>query len=335
MKKIYILFFISFIFIATGFAQDLHLSQFYTADHMLNPAKVGAHDGQYRVSANMRNQWRQFGKPINTNVIAADNTFNYYSHSMDGGIMFARDEFSRFGQVVTEIHATAAYEYPIDDHIFRIGIQPGLVLRQTDLSKQTFPEQWNYVEGTFDPSWSNQETNIAPSLAHFDLNMGIMWSNALTDKLNINAGIAFNHLNRPKNTYFNEHTERLKVRTVIHSEVDYQLNDLITISPKLLLMVTTKTNETLIGSNVSYKLSSDKFTRAFAGLYYRHGIIREFDALYPIVGLSYGQFDFGFSYDFNMSEISTLGAKGTYEFSLIYTAPNFKPRFKTLPCERY
>ena len=39
-------------------AQDIHLSQFYTQDHLLNPARVGDHTGDYRISVNYRNQWR-------------------------------------------------------------------------------------------------------------------------------------------------------------------------------------------------------------------------------------------------------------------------------------
>lgn len=332
-RKLLLIFCLSFFSIGVS-AQDLHLSQFYANDHLLNPAKVGAHDGQYRIASNYRNQWRQFGRPVNTSIIAADNTFNYYSYNMDGGIMVARDEFGGFNQTTHKVMFSAAYELEYKEHQFRFGIQPGIVFRNTDLSTQTFPVQWNYPDGSFDQGLNHQEANISENITHFDLNVGVMWRKEF-EKTNVSAGFALNHINRPKNTYFVEFAERLQTRKVFHAEVDYHVNQDVMISPKVLFMSTTMTNETLIGSTVSFNLPSDNFKRIFAGAFYRHGVDRNFDAFYPVIGFTYNQFDVGFSHDFHTSGVSAHGAKTTFELSIIYTAPNFSPKFITLPCDRY
>jgi type IX secretion system PorP/SprF family membrane protein len=334
LKKLAVIFYFVFQLIEISVGQDIHLSQFYAADHLLNPARVGDHDGQYRIASNYRNQWRQFGDPITTSLLSADYTYNYYSHAITGGVFFAHDEFSGFNQTTNKILLSAAYIYTYKKNNFRVGIQPGIVLRNTDLSKQTFPNQWNYPQGSFDQSISNQENNMQESIRHFDLNLGVSWSRNF-NKFSTNIGMALNHINRPKNTYFVEYTERLRTKKIIHGELDFYINRVLTLSPKILFMSTTNTNQTLIGSNFSYKLPSEKFKEVFIGMFYRHGVNRNVDAYYPVFGFTFNQFDFGVSYDFNISGLSANGSKSTFELSVIYTAPNFKPKFKTLPCERY
>ncbi|HEX8516402.1 MAG TPA: PorP/SprF family type IX secretion system membrane protein [Bacteroidia bacterium] len=334
MKHLYSALFI-FTATAASYAQDIHLSQFYHSDHLLSPAKVGDFEGDYRVTGNYRNQWREISDPISTYIISFDKAFHYYSHEIDGGIMVARDEFTGFNQVTTKVILTGGYGYKYKGHTFRVGIQPGLTFRKTDLSKQTFPVQWDYADGTFNQDLSNQESNISASQYFFDLNLGVQW-NKRFGKLEPKVGFALNHVNRPKDTYFNTVTERLRTRKVVHAEVDYHLSPKFILQPKLLWMWTTNANDMVLGTNVRYKLPNKTITSIFAGIYYRHGIKRTLDAAIPVVGCRFKQIDLGFSYDVNVSSLSdNVKRRTTFEFSLIYTAPSLKPKFTALPCDRY
>ncbi|NQY10701.1 MAG: type IX secretion system membrane protein PorP/SprF [Flavobacteriales bacterium] len=70
--------------------------------------------------------------------------------------------------------------------------------------------------------------------------------------------------------------------------------------------------------------------------YYRHGIKRNFDAIYPVFGLTYGSFDIGFSYDYNVSDLSGVDSrKGAFEIAIIYVAKSTKNEVVVLPCERF
>jgi type IX secretion system PorP/SprF family membrane protein len=332
-RLINLLFF--FLLSIASFAQDIHLSQFYASDHLLNPAKVGDFEGDYRAIGNYRNQWREISDPLSTYIASFDKAFHYYSHEMDAGIMFARDEFTGFNQVTTKIQLSAGYGYNYKGHTFRVGLQPGMVFRKTDLSKQTFPVQWDYPDGSFNQSISNQETTISQSQNFFDLNIGFQW-NKKFGKLEPRIGFALNHINRPKDTYFDDYTERLRSRKVFHAEVDYLLSDKITIQPKWLWMWTTNANDMVLGTNIRYKLPNKTITSIFAGVYYRHGIKRTLDAAIPVVGCRFKKIDLGFSYDINVSSLSdNVKRRSSFEVSLIYTAPSLKPKFTALPCDRY
>lgn len=335
MKKILQLLF-PLCIVAQLSAQDTHLSQFYASDHLLNPAKVGDFDGDYRFTANYRNQWRQVdGKPISTYVVSFDKAFHYYSHEIDGGIMVARDEFTGFNVTTTKIVLTGAYAYTMNGHNFRVGIQPGLVFRGSDQSKQTFPEQWEHDQGEFSGA-NNHESSINGNLTQFDLNLGVQWSKKFA-KATPRLGFAVDHLNMPKDTYFNQYKERLQMRKIFHGELDFNASEKLTLEPKLLWMWTAKANNMVVGTNIRYHLANKTIPSVFAGVFYRNGVMRNADAVIPTIGLAYKKFDLGFSYDVNISTLSTdvQSRRGTLEVSLIYTGPSSKPKLKTLPCDRY
>src|SRR3989344_1189699 len=90
------------------FAQDVHLSQFYTAQQNLNPALAGFYTGEYRIAGNYRSQWREIGDPITTAVIAFDKKFYFYSDEIDGGIIVIKDQFSGFNQNTHKIFLTGS-----------------------------------------------------------------------------------------------------------------------------------------------------------------------------------------------------------------------------------
>ncbi|MNK18869.1 hypothetical protein D3C87_370840 [compost metagenome] len=316
-------------------AQDIHLSQFYTQDHLLNPARVGDHTGDYRISVNYRNQWRQIeSQPLTTYVAAFDKAFRYYSHEIDAGLVVVRDEFSGFQSQTTKILLTGAYSYTLKGNILRGGIQTGMVSNSTNLAVQTFPEQWNYPSGTFDQSLPNMETDLRRSQMYWDLNVGATWERKI-NKITFKGGIAVNHINRPRDTYFTQQVERRRMRKVVHGSADIPLNQALTLKPQLQWMWTTKANEFLLGSNIEKKVSETGITKIWGGVFYRHGIIRTLDAVYPVLGLSINRFDLGVSYDFNVSSLSKhVKRVKSIEASLIYTVPNTKLRYRIVPCSR-
>jgi len=316
-------------------AQDIHLSQFYTQDHLLNPARVGDHGGDYRISANYRNQWRQLeNQPLTTFVAAFDKAFHYYSHEIDGGLVVVRDQFSGFQSQTTKIFLTGAYAYTWKGNKLRGGIQTGFVSNSTDLTTQTFPEQWDYPNGTFDQSLPNMETSIKPSQMYLDLNLGASWERKFSD-ITLKGGMAINHLNRPKDTYFSQHFERRRMRKVVHAGADIPLSPVWMLKPQLQWMWTTKANEFLLGANIENELSQTGLRKVWAGVYYRHGIMRTLDAVYPVIGLRINRFDLGLSYDFNISSLSKYVKRlNSFEVSLIYTAPSSKLKYRIVPCSR-
>jgi type IX secretion system PorP/SprF family membrane protein len=331
------------------YAQDIHLSQFYNSDHLLNPAKIGDYDGDYRLTANYRNQWRQLNKqPINTYLLSFDHMFFLKNHQFSAGFLVTSDRFQAeevsyitgnpFSYTVNsnKIFLGLSYAYTWRKHVFRGGLQTGMVMSSSDPTTQTFPNQWDYLAGDFNSKTPNAESQIKPSQNFLDLNIGGSWTkkfNNLTPKV----GFAINHINRPKDSYFKNDTERLRARKVFFTELNCPINTKFTLLPKILFMWTAKANDLLVGSNLSVQTTSKIIPNYYFGAHYRHGISRVFDALIPTFGFQYKKYAIGLSYDVNLSSLSsgTNLRKGTFEFSLIYTGASTIPKKVLLPCDRY
>lgn len=316
-------------------AQDIHLTQFYTAQQNLNPALAGQYDGAYRAAGNYRHQWPQINKAITTAMIAFDKKFFFYNDEIDAGILLINDNYSGFNLNTTKIFLTGSYKKMLKGHELRGGVQMGYVLKSTDLSSQTFPTQWDYQQGIFDTQVSNGETDLSESQSFFDMNLGFAWSHKFK-KFKPTVGFSIFHITRPKDTYFSTQTERLRSRQVVHAEVDVPISDDFTVEPKFLYMWTTKVQDMIIGSNIKYHMDHPFFKNIYVGLLYRGGIGRNSDMITPVAGFHIKNFDIGLNYDVNVSALSANSSqKTTFEISIIYTAPLFAPKSLTIPCDRY
>lgn len=317
-------------------AQDIHFSQFDAYSHNLNPASIGNHNGSMRLEGIYRNQWSQInGQPLTTTGLGFDRAFHYYSHEIDGGIMLVRDQFSGFNTITNKIQLSAAYAMRKFKSDWRFGFQTGLVTNSTNLSIQTFPNQWAYPKGEFDITLPNGEDNIRGSQTYLDINLGMLWIKRIK-KTKITSGLAFNHLNRPKDTYFSQVAQRRKVRGAFHLLVSKPLNEQFILEPKLFWMWTARANDFLLGTNLRFNTDNELFKSFYGGVHYRHGVNRILDAIYPVFGFSINAFDLGFSYDINISTLKTgIKRPGTFECSLSYTFPSNQVKYKIIPCDRY
>lgn len=341
-----------FLFLSLGFvfSQDIHLSQFYNSDHFLNPAKVGDYDGDFRATLNYRNQWRQIDKqPISTYMLSFDHMFMIKRQEFDAGIFAVSDRFSgsEFNVISnsnidyfvnnTKLLATLATNYYLKENKFRFGIQAGMSMSATDPHNQTYDKQWVYILGDFDKLLSSNEVVYNQNKKYFDLNVGVEWSRKI-GSIEPKIGFSLHHVNRPKTNHWDNSSERLRARKVFFAETYYQLNQKYSLHPKLLFMWTSKTNDLVLGANVTMKLEDKNFPFIYGGLHYRHGVVRIFDAIIPTIGTKYKKFDFALSYDVNLSSLSKVtysNRKGSFELSLIYTGASTLPKKLLIPCDRY
>ena len=347
MKKIFVYILILF---SSAFAQDVHLSQFYNSDHFLNPAKVGDYDGDFRFTTNYRNQWRQIDKqPISTYMLSFDHMFFVKKHEFDAGIYVVSDRFSgsEFNIISnsninyfvnnTKLFASLATYYNFKQNKFRFGIQSGLSMSTTDPQNQTYDNQWVYMLGDFDKLLSSKEVIDKSTQKYVDVNLGMEWSRKIGN-FEPKMGFSLHHVNRPHQSYWNNSSERIRARKVFFAETYYQINQKYGLHPKLLFMWTAKTNDLVLGANVSMKLDVKNIPLVYGGLHYRHGVVRIFDALIPTIGTKYKKFDVGLSYDINLSSLSKVSysnRKGSFELSIIYTGASTLPKKVLIPCERY
>ena len=91
-----------------------------------------------------------------------------------------------------------------------------------------------------------------------------------------------------------------------------------------------KFQEIIFGGSGKYHLNNGNYKAVYAGIWYRNS-----DASYLTLGLDYGNFHFGASYDLNLSSLEVASNhRGGFEFAIIYIFERYKPdmrRYKTCP----
>ncbi len=316
-------------------AQDVHFSQYFNSPLTLCPSNTGNFDGDWRVSANYRSQWSQIGKPFLTEAIGFDKPFFIANENISGGV-FLIDDKSAGTLKVLEIQLSAAYHKTISIHSFHAGLQGGVVSKSINPDAETYPDQFNWTKGQFDPTLPNQETRIHDNLSYFDLGVGAGYSVRLA-KITPFFNIAVLHLNSPKESFYSDGT-KLRSRKVFNGGLEYSINKLWYIDPSFLVTATDKASDVLLGSNLYYKLAANKAkaTSVSAGLFYRSNLDVHTDAFIANGGLQFKNYRIGASYDFNLSELHTAtNYRGAFELSFIYTAANTRLHKIEIPCDRY
>ncbi len=314
-------------------AQDVHLSQFFHNNLNLNPANTGDFDGDFRLTGNYRNQWREISVPYVTTMGSFEKKFFYFTHEIDAGILLINDQFSGFNLSTNKILLSGAYSRLFGSNLLRIGVQSGIVYKRTDFNNQTFPNQWLYEQGEFVQAISNMEDNLGTNALYPDVNLGLSWGRQFSPALTTKIGFAINHLNKPKDG-FHENEERLPWRYVAHAGLNWSSGK-IHLEPKILYMTTTKTTDFIAGSKVGFNFSKKHKTQLYAGAFLRTAFTNH-DAIIGLLGMQYNQFNVGLSYDYNISGLSdNTSNKSSFEIAVIYTGENSVPEKLSIPCERY
>lgn len=323
-----------FLFLLLGMnllAQDIHLSQFYTNNPALNPALTGDFDGNYRISLNYRSQWSQLSVPIVTTMLAFEKKLDFHTQEVGFGGLIIHDRFSDFNIANTKVYLSGSYKRNLGGMSLAAGIQAGYVLKRQDFTDQTFPVQWDYDQGDFDIMLPNLELGLDSKSNYLDLNAGILISKKWSKRAKSKVGYSIFHVTAPKES-FTGSGFRLKARSAVHLSSEFRLNNHIYVEPHALMMWTTSTQDLVVGSNFRYQAKKMGIRTGF----FHRGGLPDSDALIYKVGLLYQAFDIGFSYDFNISELSqSTTRKSTYEISFIYTAPNVSLQQQSIPCERF
>lgn len=329
LKQLYFLI-ISFLCFHSVWGQNTHLSQFYTSNLFSNPSLAGKYDGDYRLVANHRNQWRQISGAIVTNIVSLEKRIERHHDAIGLGVLIVNDQVNTLGLQMNKAYLTGAYEKNLGLNLFRGGVQVGMVFKNFNLDGQSFPDQWNYAIGEFDQSITHGEAGLDQAINYLDINLGLGWTRKIGFGT-IDLGYALNHLNMPKSDFVGE--QQLSLQHTISGQLNAKFGDAFIISPYVFFLTTTGANNMLLGLNVSYKLSDT--WKVFAGGATRQTFENP-DAAIVMLGLGYSRFEVRFSNDYTMSSLNQGGDnKSAFELSLIYTTPSTKPSKIAIPCERY
>lgn len=334
IRYLFLILFISCCFFTKLIAQDLHFSLFGLSPLNVNATNTGLFDGLQRATAIYRSQWASVKDPYRTVHISYDRNFliNRLSYDQIGaGIAIIDDKSAGGAYHIFKLLASGAFHRSYDNtkQNISIGFQSGFTqytLRYQDL---LYPDQIS--ENALDPGIPTNESFGKGSLFRPEVSAGVVWSyhslgNYLKRLKNRQVlrrdtkeseeykfGVSLHHLNNPKINTLDE-VFRLKPRFVFFGESRMNLNYNIHLYPKFVYMKQRSANTLMIGSDIEYMLHNKTDDAVLVGARYRTK-----DAIIAVAGYKFGDYEFFFAYDINISTlaVATRG-RGAFEIGVAY-----------------
>lgn len=305
--------------------QDIHFSQFNASPMNLNPGLAGQFDGDFRLVANHRNQWRSVTKPYRTTGGSVDARKPLNLKNIGAGISMYTDKAGDSELSTLQLNLAASYLLNVSKdslHSVSLGVQTGLTHRKINYGDLNFDAQ--YQNGIYNPSAGTGEAFARDSRTYLNLNLGATWMWHMAHRKEITAGIALHNLNKPKQSFYNDNEITLDMRWTVHATAAWKVTEKIDVIPSVLFMNQGPHREITLGTLGRYRIKDFPgiYRAVFAGW---HGRTR--DAGYLTAGLEYDNWRVGLSYDFNLSSLNVASnARGGFEISAIYIFRKDKQR---------
>lgn len=319
-------------------AQDPNFSQFFASPLTMNPALTGKFDGVFRVAGNYRNQWPSINNAYITGTASVDMGI-LKNRIPEGdqfgiGIMGFTDRAGN-GALTSNYGAlSVAYHKSLDENSFHqlgAGFQGTYMNKRLNSSKIVFQDQLTPFgfTGVSSETFAGQQLN----LNYFDLNAGVFYNGSTNGYNNFYLGASMYHINRPKETFQQGGNFTLATRTTIQAGGKIPIGNYNFIHLAANHSMQAKAHNTIVGGSFSLNVNNDEEnpTNVYLGSWYRFG-----DAVIPYMGLEFGEWHFGASYDVNTSQLKTASnARGGIEISLIYIKKYVDPNMRKLNCPKF
>ncbi|GAB4254756.1 MAG: hypothetical protein Kow0079_11220 [Vicingaceae bacterium] len=309
-------------------SQDIHFSQFNNSPLNLNPGLTGVFNGDIRLVANQRTQWRSVTTPYVTYGLAAD--FKQVFSNFNFGLGIYNDKAGDSEFSTLQIAPTIVYSLQIGDSTQNLtfAIQPSYVQRSINYANLTFDNQYDGI--AYNPNLGNNEVFINSGRNYLNVHAGVAYHKTIAQRKYVEGGIAVHNINQPKQTFFSDNSIVLKQRLTIHANGSIPISDKLDGLPSILYMKQHKFKEIIFGGSGKYYLNNPDYKAVYLGIWYRNK-----DASYLSAGLDWRDFHFGISYDFNLSSLRPASHnRGGFEFAIIYIFSKYKPvikRYKACP----
>lgn len=316
-------------------SQDIHFSQYSMQPLSVNVGLAGDYKGDMRFAVINRRQWGQLGVPINTYGASMEKRFRFLADFLIFGAQFIHDKADAQGLITNKAYFSTTYQLVINQSVFHFAGQLGYVNTTID-PDQTFPSQFNSSTGTFDSGLNNGETILGDGKGYLDVNVGLLWSTTWQNRIRFRTGLSLAHVNFP-NEAFSATKSRIPIKVLLHHMTEFRVNGDWAVIPSGQLMYTKRAKQFIASTQLRRHLNPQ--VAISGGLGYR-GYLVQSDALIALLGIRYENFDFGFSYDWNVSQLSEAGnPKSSLEVGVVVRTPprKYKPvtHRKNKPCPVY
>ncbi len=317
-------------------AQDLHFSQYGEAPLALNPALAAvAYD--IRVITNYKNQWASVASPFKTFGFSAELGLKYRKRDkayISTGMAAYKDKAGD-GQL-----GTTHVSFSVGG-VVRAGayskISGAFLAGLTMKSIDPGVFQWgNQYDGyTYVPGSPTGEKFVPGNFSYADFSAGANWHYSKSDQyisathgVRFDVGAAAFHVNTPTNSFLHATNEHQLMRYATYANVSIALKDSrMCLQPGIIYMVQGGSYELMSMFMLKYIIQDQSVHTAtikpcaisFGGQY------RLKDAFIPALLFEYDKYALGFSYDLNLSPLSTVSKmKGGLEIALRF---NWNPGY--------
>ena len=320
-------------------AQDIHYSQFENAFFLRSPALTGVFSGDMRFHANYRAQW--YDVPVSYRTLNAGFEKRFSNDADDksffsGGILFDYDRAGDSKMSTTILGLLGSYTHRIAKNQ---ALTAGLQLAGYQRAFKTDGLKWDqqYNGKYFEPTLSANESVLFDNktILYGDFSIGINWhlkgqkrmsrdnGSLRNSRTSVDIGGGWFHINQPEKSFFDVQAVKLPARFSIYGLGVVDLGGKFDLLVNAMGQYQGPYTSHIIGAGGRYHIN-DNLTKELAlamGLGYRFndGFGRG-DAIYPYMQLYMKSWQFGLSYDINVSDFEVAtGGLGGPEFSVIYT----------------
>jgi type IX secretion system PorP/SprF family membrane protein len=339
MKRIALLISFPFLMSMQLLAQDPHFSQFFSSPLTLNPALTGKFDGVFRAAGNYRDQWPAISKAFVTSTLSLDApllTNRINSNDVWGvGLMAMTDRTANGILNSNYISVSTSYHKGLDEdgfHQLGFGFQGTYASKRLDGTQLKFENELA-LDGTWTLPSNEPVDGRNVNINYFDFNAGLLYNGSTDGTNNFYLGASMYHINRPKETYFGSGYYTLNPRLTVHGGGYFKVGETTTLHLTALYSQQAGAHETVLGGAVAFNLNNDPTenpTNFYAGSWLRFN-----DAIIPYMGLEWGDFRLGATYDVNYSNLRVGSqSRGGIEVSLIYIKKPASGR-KGIPCPKF
>ena len=333
-------------------SQDFTFSQFALNYHVFNPASIGHIDSDVRVVATYRNQWFASGFPYQTFLASGEWKINPFPKKLKQAgvsLSIADDQVGDGQWRNTWINAGLSATKELDAahrHHFSVGVSTAMLMRQFNAKNLVFENQFESSSFEFNPAISSGEGLEATKQTFFQVNSGIRYDFAVTDRLAFGVGASALWLYRPieaLSNFSSDGVSRMNSRVTGLFTARWKFTDDLWIDPQCFFSQQGKAREFNFGGWLVFSshLENKGLWQTGFGLFCRLG-----DSMIPAIRLGneriYGQL----SYDATFSGVKNtdvdkkfigMGGMGALEFSLVYGL-NLKAKpYRTypVPCQTF
>ncbi len=327
-----------------GFCQDIHFSQINQTPLLLNPALAGAFGGNQRAFLNYKQQGIPGTVLYETYSVSYDMALykkRWDRGHLGAGIFAFSDKAGAFEMGINQVNISFSAIVPLNQHHnLSAGLQGGFAQRTLNTSNLKWTDQ--FKEGEFDPGIASGETSNFNTSAHSDFSAGLSWGYVKDETdyylLNINAGIAIFHLNKPEQEFYTGFSQSLYPRIVLHANTYITPKGLnIALLPSFIYVNQGPAGEINFGTMLRLALKEESKhnalnkTAVLLGVNYKTGGSAWFGSAHqpsltsiiPSFIIEITNFALGISYDFIITGSDDIYKRtGGIEISLRYLNPS-------------